>query len=191
MNSKEALYDHIAESYNFLKAKYKQIHFLLIADSNRLNLQPILNLSHDLNQVVKIATRLNPPATLDTIITSMAHLYQEPITKPPIQSDMINGKPSDHLVVLFQPKQNQKSQDDLHMRKYNVINFRPLPESGLAQYGNWLKVQNWSEIYRNEDIDFKANFFQNTLLHKFYEIFPMKSMKVSEDDQPCHLPATR
>ena len=59
-----------------------------------------------------------------------------------------------------------------------------MPESGLADYGNWLKGQNWSELYQSNDIDFKAEYLQNTLLTKFYEIFPIKTMKVSDDDQP-------
>ena len=102
-SNKESLYDHMAETYNFLKAKYKQIHYILIAGTNRLKLEPITSLYRDLKQVANIPTRLNPPAALDTIITSLSHLYQDPITKPPIQSDVINGKPSDHLVVLFIP----------------------------------------------------------------------------------------
>ena len=72
--TKEPLFDHMAETLNFLKAKYKNIQFILIADTNRLNLDPIINLCEDLKQVVKVPTRLNPPATLDTIITLMSHL---------------------------------------------------------------------------------------------------------------------
>ena len=83
--SKDLLFDHIAEAYHLLTAKYgPKTHFMLSADSNRLNLSPILNLSPNLKQVVKVPTRLNPEATLDTIITTLAKYYKEPTTKPPI-----------------------------------------------------------------------------------------------------------
>ena len=34
------------------------------------------------------------------------------------------------------------------------------------------------------DVNFKADFLQNTLMSKFNEIFPQKSIRVSEDDEP-------
>ena len=179
--SKDLLYDHMAEAYNFLKSKYKNIHFLLIADSNRLDLKPITSLGHNLVQVVKVPTRLNPSATLDTIITSLSKYYEDPFTKPPIQSDLISGKPSDHLVVLFQPKQMLMEKQCCQFKN---VEFRPLPDSGLAEFGEWLRTKNWSEMYLNNDINFKANFFQNTLLQQFFQIFPLKQMKISEDDEP-------
>ena len=69
--TKKELFDHIASSYHLLISKYGSgLHFIIAADANRLNLSPILNLSHSLEQVVKVPTRLNPDRTLDPIITS-------------------------------------------------------------------------------------------------------------------------
>ena len=106
MTPRDILYDHIAESYNILVAKYgENTHLILSADSNKLNLNPILALSPSLRQVVKVPTRLNPPTTLDTIITTLSKFYNEPVTKPPLANDVNNphGKPSDHLIVLWSP----------------------------------------------------------------------------------------
>ena len=70
---RDILYDHIAESFNILIAKYgENTHLILSADSNKLNLKPILTLSPALRQVVQVPTRLDPPAILDTIITSLS-----------------------------------------------------------------------------------------------------------------------
>ena len=100
---KKELFDHIAETFHLLSAKYgSNIQFIIAGDTNRLNLSPILNLSSNLKQVVKTPTRLNPDAILDPMITTMWKYYQEPVTKPPInQNEGSNGKPSDHLVVLI------------------------------------------------------------------------------------------
>ena len=81
---KDELFDHIAQTFTLLNAKYGQgLHFFIAGDTNRLNLSPILNLSPSLRQCVNVPTRLNPPATLDPIITTLHSFYEAPITKPP------------------------------------------------------------------------------------------------------------
>ena len=73
---RQELFDHIAQTYHFLSAKYgSQIEYIIAGDTNRLNLSPILNLSPRLEQVVKVPTRLNPSATLDPIITTLKKYY--------------------------------------------------------------------------------------------------------------------
>ena len=87
-----------------LTAKYgTSLEFIIAGDTNRLNLNPILSLSPNLKQVVRVPTRLNPDAILDVIITTLSKYYLEPVTKPPINNDANTGKPSDHLVVIMEP----------------------------------------------------------------------------------------
>ena len=67
---KDDLFDHIAESYNFLMSKYgSKLHFIIAGDTNRLNLSPILK------QSVQTPNRLNPDAILDHIITTLLDFY--------------------------------------------------------------------------------------------------------------------
>ena len=107
-SSKTALYDHMIESLNLLSAKYgPKVEFILCADSNRLDLSPISDFLSELKQVVKVPTRLDPPAILDTILTTLSEYYEDPVTKPPIMNDIsTRGKPSDHLLVLWRPIKN-------------------------------------------------------------------------------------
>ena len=66
---KDALFDHIAQTFTFLNAKYNQgLYYMIAGATNRLNLSPIHNLSPSLRQCVNVPTRLNPSATLDPII---------------------------------------------------------------------------------------------------------------------------
>ena len=82
---KQELFDHIADTFHYLCSKYGAgIEFIIAGDTNRLNLAPILNLSPELEQVVKVPTRLNPDRILDPIITTLKKYYCEPHTKPPI-----------------------------------------------------------------------------------------------------------
>ena len=169
------IYDHMSESINLIKTKYPKCRFIA------MDLSPILQLSQNFKQVVDVPIRLNPPATLDTIITDLSELYNPPVTKPPINSDIIGGKPSDHLIVLFQPLCKLSIPEP---RQYKTVQFRPLLESGLATYGAWLREHDWSSLYYSNDINFKAEYLQNILLKKYLEIFPLKCFKTSDEDQP-------
>ena len=146
-----------------------------------MNLTPILALSPNLKQVVKVPTRLNPDAILDPIITTMWKYYSEPVTKPPLQNDPQNGKPSDHLVVLMRPL---ASDLECPPRQYNTVQYRPITDSGMVIYGQWLSEQTWDTIYGENNCHKKAEIFQNMLLQKYYEIFPLKTLKVCSEDQP-------
>ena len=182
MTNPDDLYYHFSESFHFLKSKYgNDLHFLLLGDSNKLNLRPILKLSQDLAQVVKVPTRLNPPAILDTIVTTFQELYKDPVAKPPLESNSENGHPSDHQIVLWEPLSKYQ---DIPKRDYRMVSFRPLPQSRINDFGRWLNEQNWHEIYALTTVDEKVESFQNILMQKFYSIFPLKEFKVSQDDKP-------
>ena len=148
-----------------------QIDFIIAGDTNRLNLSPILNLnlSPALQQVVKVPTRLNPDRILDPIITTLSKYYCEPVTKPPINPNTEKtGKPSDHL----QP------------RVYKTLTNRPINFPGLQKFAQWVETCSWTDIYKCEDPNMKAEIFQNLLLNKYYECFPEKVMKICCEDKP-------
>ena len=100
---KTVLLDHISESYNLLCSKYRDgLYFIIAGDTNDLKLDAILNLSPNMKQVVSQSTRLNPPAMLDPILTTLSKFYQSPICLPPLDPDPLsNGSPSDHLMPIM------------------------------------------------------------------------------------------
>ena len=180
----DILLDHLAQSYNILRSKYgPDAHYILCADSNHLDLSQIIRLSPDFKQVVNVPTRLNPPAVLDTIITSLAHYYESPVAKPPIESDSQSGKPSDHLVVVWRPLYQHINEN---RRKYRSVSHRPLTERGICEYGRWLISHDWNQIYQMQSIDDKVETFHNILMQNYFEIFPLKKIKVSSDDKPWY-----
>ena len=78
------LYDHMSDTYHSLCAKYKEgTYFLLAADSNQMELTPIISLSPDFKLVVKDFTRMDPPRILDTIVTNLSSFYQAAVCIPP------------------------------------------------------------------------------------------------------------
>ena len=182
---KKELFDHIAETYHYLSGKNgSNIQFVIAGDTNRLNLEPILSLSHSLVQCVKVPTRLNPDRMLDPIITTMSKYYAEPETKPPINPDEnSNGKPSDHLIVMMRPI---SATYEVPPRVYRTVHTRPYTESGVAAFKQWIESESckWVDIYTNCDTHKKAQIFQESLTQAYEKCFPIKSFKISDDDCP-------
>ena len=99
-----------------------------------MNLNPITSLSPNLKQLVQVPTRLDPDAILDPIITTLGKWYLPPITRPPINPNVGDGKPSDHLVVLMLPL---ASTLDIPPRQYRKVTTRPIQQSGIDRFGQW------------------------------------------------------
>ena len=155
---------------------------MIAGDTNRLNLSPITSLSPNLKQVVKVHTRLNPPATLDPIITTLSKWYQSPVTKPPINPNRNSGgKPSDHLVVLMCPL---VSELQIPPRVYTTVTTRPLTQSGIERFAEWVEHYPFSEIYECKDANRMAENFQNILVDNYRRCFPTKSFRVCQEDRP-------
>ena len=179
---KDELFDHIAESFHLLSAKYgPDLHFLIMGDANRLNLSPITNLSPRLKQEVKVFTRLDPPAILDPIITTLGKWYQSPVSKPPIDANPGSGVKSDHLIVLMQPL---FSQMQVPPREFKTVTTRPLTHAGFQRFSNFIENESWSNIYDSTDVNTMADQFQKKLLDNYYECFPTKTVKICGEDKP-------
>jgi hypothetical protein len=80
------------------------LEFVIAGDTNDLNLDPILSLTPRFQQIVKDWTRMDPPALLDPILTTMSRLYQVPECLEPLDADPEKGgKKSDHRIVIARP----------------------------------------------------------------------------------------
>ena len=175
--------DHIAETFNLMNVKYpKGLHWIIAGDSNDMKLDGILKISPNFKSVVTKPTRLNPDNILDNIITDLSSYYQEPECLPPLEADDgSGGVQSDHLIVLMKPINvlNNKS-----TRTTREVTVRPMKESGILLFGNWLQTQDWKEVFNAQTVDEKAEVFQKMLMQKVDEYLPEKIRKISSDDQP-------
>ena len=124
------LLDLISEAFNILSKKYgRGVHFIIAGDTNDLRLDTILSLSPNFRQIVQDWTRLNPPALLDPIQTTLSNYYQVPQCLDPLDPDPDkNGKKSDHRIVLAKPVNiiNNRS-----ARRFREVKVRPFPRSGM------------------------------------------------------------
>ena len=137
---KSLLLDHISEAYNILKTKFSRgLHFVIAGDTNDLKLDAILNLDQAFTQIVTKPTRMSPPSILDPIITTLARYYQEPSCLKPLDPDPNkNGAPSDHRIVIARPI---NTIDNKPVRNIRKVLVRPIPQSGLALFRDWLMDQ--------------------------------------------------
>ena len=180
---KTLLLDHINQSFYLISAKYgKGLHYIIAGDTNDLKLDNILNLSPAMRQLVSGVTRLDPPAMLDPIISTLGSYYQLPILLPPLDSDPeSNGKPSDHLIGVMRPINTINNKPG---RVFREIKVRPLPDSGLAKFRTWIQGQDWDVILKEKSVDSKAEILHNMVLEKINEFCPEKVRRISDDDCP-------
>ena len=179
---KTVLLDHISESYNLLCSKYREgLYFIIAGDTNDLKLNPILNLSPNMKQVVSEFTRMNPPAMLDPILTTLSKFYQSPICLPPLDPDPLsNGSPSDHLMPLMKPI---STLNNCPARTKRKVTIRPLPESGIAQFQTWIINHSFDNVFNAITAHEKASIFQTELLKALNQFLPEKTTTFSSDDQ--------
>ena len=129
--------DHIVSTLQMLTTKYPECGIILGADHNYIDIKPILNCGLRLKQVVDKSTRQG--AILDIIIMNTNCYYNSPVIAPPITPDDPNkGKPSDHRVPVCTPHTDRYKPAS---RNFKIINYRPLPESSVRQFGEWIVTE--------------------------------------------------
>ena len=180
---KSLLLDHINQAFNIISTKYGDgLHFIIAGDTNDLKIDNILNLSHTMRQLVMDVTRLDPPAMLDPIISTLGAYYQQPVCLPPLDADPdTNGKPADHLIVVMRPVNTLNNKPG---RNFREVKVRPLTKSGLTKFKTWVQEQDWKEILEKESVDTKAERLHNMVVNKLDECCPEKIRRISSDDEP-------
>ena len=140
-----SLADHIVTTLHMLCTRYPESGLILGADKNGMDISPILNCGLRLRQVVNKVTRGRK--TIDIIMMNMFSHYESPIIAPPIQADdPKRGVASDHSVPLCYPHTDPFTRPP---RTYKVIDFRPLPQSSIDKFGQWITHESWSNITEN------------------------------------------
>ena len=129
------LLDHLLSNCLRLLAKYPNAGLCIGGDRNNLNISSLLQGIPRLHQIVTKATHTSGKV-LDIMLTNMSKLYCVPIITPPVQPDNpLLGVPSDHSTPVAVPLASATLQQT---REYTVRVTRPLPESGILEFGEWM-----------------------------------------------------
>ena len=178
-NSK--LLDHLISTTQFLLTKYPNAGIIMGGDKNDLNLAPLMRGVPRLKNIVTKNTYKNK--ILDVILTNMHALYSVPMIVPPVPpDDPMCGAPSDHNTAVATPL----AQDSAgQTRDYVIKTYRPLPESGILEFGEWICSEDWLNIPDELNPTEQVCALENLVNEKLDSIFPLKSVKVNPNmDKP-------
>ena len=174
------LFDYIITTLHSLYAKYPESAIFLGGDRNQMNIQPLLNCGLKLKQMVCQKTRGN--SILDIIVMNTGSLYHNAIIAPPINpDDPKSGVPSDHFVPICIPHTDRYSRPP---RNDRIIRYRPLPESAIKNFGQWIVKENWQAVDSKLSPSEQVTAFENLVNTKLDELCPIKVLKLSNMDKP-------
>ena len=107
----------------------------------------------------------------------MSTMYCVPIIAPPVPpDDPLCGVPSDHSSPVATPLATDTLQQ---VREYIVRVTRPLPESGMLEFGEWLCNENWTQLSCNGNPTEQVLAFETMINEKLDIIFPTKSVRIN------------
>ena len=115
---------------------------VLGGDKNNLNISSLLSGIPRLRQIVSKNTYKFK--ILDVLLTNMHQAYAEPYIAPAVPADdPQHGAPSDHNTPVACPMSARNSE---RARDYITKVSRPIPDSGIREFGQWITVEDCTII---------------------------------------------
>ena len=144
-----------------------------------MDIRPILNCGRRLKQVVDQCTRQD--AILDVLIMNLTSFYNAPIIAPPIgPDDPTTGKASDHSVPVCTPHTDRHNPP---ARTYRHVRYRPLPDSSVRKFGQWITGEEWTQITSDLSPSKQVETLESLLKGKLDEYCPEKTLKLGSQDK--------
>ena len=172
--------DHIVSTLQMLTSKYPECGIILGADRNNMDIKPILSCGLRLRQVVGLSTRQG--AILDIIIMNLSSYFKTAVIAPPLQPDDPNkAKPSDHSVPICVPHTDRFKPP---ARTYRTIKYRPLPDSSVHRFGEWIVKENWNGIKCDKSTSDQSVVFEQLISDQLDLFCPEKELKLGSQDKP-------
>ena len=166
--------EHITSTIDYVLQQHPDAGILIAGDMNDLDIRNVLNID-GFDQVVNLPTRENN--ILDKIITNCVKFYSPVELMSPI------GR-SDHNCVLLYPLPSISRPK----RKIRRRVVRPLPDSGLRLFGQWITTNPWSEILQLSDPSDKCSLFCDSLMSKLNAYLPSKEVEFDNNDKEWMTP---
>ena len=144
-------------------------------NKNDLNISSLLSGIPRLRQIVRHNTY--NMKVLDIILTNLSSLYSPPVIVPPVPADnSLTGSPSDHSTPVATPLTQYSAGQP---REYVSKTYRPLPESGIREFGQWICTEEWETLSSDNNPTEQVGAFESAMNKKFNIIFPLKTVKIN------------
>ena len=175
------LLDHLISTSHFLLSKYPDAGLVLGGDKNNLNIATLLSSIPRLRQIVTKNTYKDK--ILDVMLTNMHQAYAVPMVVPAVPADdPRRGSPSDHSTPVACPL---TANDVTAGREYTIKISRPLPDSGIREFGEWITREEWACLSDDANPTEQVLEFEKIMENKLDVIFPKKSVKICKNfDKP-------
>ena len=169
------LLDHLLSTTHYLLSRYPRAGLVIGGDKNDLKISTLISGIPRLKQIVTKYTYRRK--ILDIILTNMSHLYAVPEIVPAVPPDNPHvGVASDHSTVVATPL----TQDSVgRLRDFVTRTYRPLPQSGILEFGQWICSEDWLGITEQVNPTQQVEEFQNIVNTKLDAIFPQKTVKIN------------
>ena len=163
---------------------------VLGGDKNNLNISTLLTGIPRLRNIVTKPTHRNK--ILDVILTNLHALYDIPIITPPDKPlqvfiirfyyhrhchnilTNVQGVPSDHSVPIATPLAMSSASTP---REYVTRWYRPLPESGINEFGQWVCSEDLQDEKGDLNPTEQVGLFEKIVKQKLDVILPRKISK--------------
>ena len=183
-NKNTKMADHLVSTLQMLSAKYPDCGVILGADKNYMDIRPLLSCGLRLRQLVDQCTRQD--AILDIIVmNNLSRYYKSPVIAPPLQpDDPTKAKPSDHSVPVCVPHTDRYKPA---RRNYRTIKYRPMPESSVHKFGEWIVQESWECLKGSNGGGLTATeqavVFEQLVNEKLNQFCPEKVMRLGSQDK--------
>ena len=178
----EKLVQHIISQMHSFLVKYPRAGYVCGGDRNKMDTSLIENALPKCRQIVTKYTYKNRKIH-DVILTNMSTLYAVPYICPAVQVDVPGqGVPSDHDMAVAVPLAWAGA--GAVTREYVTRTSRPLPESGVRQFGQWMTGENWGALEGGLSPSEQAQILKEMTEQQLNRYFPVKECRVSATDKP-------
>ena len=158
----------ISEMHNFL-IKYPRAGFVCGGDRNKMDTSLIENALPKCKQIVTKCTYKNKKIH-DVIMTNLSSLYAVPYVCPAVQVDV----PSDHDMAVALPLAEAGA--GAVTREYTTRTSRPLPESRVREFGQWIAEEKWEALNENLSTSEQAEVFKGITEKQLNKFFSYKGV---------------
>ena len=167
--TKSVLLHHITHTSDLLKVRYPSSKLIICGDFNEIDTTDVQD-ELNIRQIVNFPTHGNN--ILDIILTDLEEYYNSPQPLAPF------GR-SNHLSILWTPKPSVSHKIEVATKIY-----RPLKQSSILAFGNWLVHYPWAEVLTVEDVEEKWENYITTITASYHHFFPEKSLRQHPADLP-------
>ena len=112
---------------------------------------------------------------------NLSRFYNSPKIVPSLSpDDPSTGKDRDHYVPVCAPHTDRYNPPS---RTFKTVKYRPLPESSLRKFGEWIVQEGWGGMKKNLPPSKQVEIFEKIILDKLDIFCTEKTIKVSSQDK--------